>query len=261
MNPIEVFNNGRERAEYLINLYELLRNRRLRATRQDWARRFKGFMRWPTPERIHRVDGEHAILILRHQAALTPQHFATDTLNELLRASLVGIIAALDRYCHELVVSRVLGELRKSPRNANRELRGLQIPVFAVKAAVLHARQRRGRGGRIRPRPMNLVRDAIQAVLYQETFQGPDDITRGLRIAGVENLWRQCGQRMNCRGDDIIRRLNRVVERRNRIVHEGDIELRKKGGGVKLRDLTPNEVRQDVQWVTALVHAIEAVAN
>jgi hypothetical protein len=66
---------------------------------------------------------------------------------------------------------------------------------------------------------------------------------------------------MNCRGDDIIRRLNRVVERRNRIVHEGDIELRKKGGGVKLRDLTPNEVRQDVQWVTALVHAIEAVAN
>lgn len=262
MKPIEVFTNGRERSEYLISLHELLCNRRRRGTRQDWARRFKRLMHWAQGEDINRIDGSHAVLVLRQGSALAAEHFGEERLNELLRGALAGTVSALDRYCHDLVVSRIVSALGKSEKEMNRELRQFRIPVIAAKKAIKHARTRRGNGGRVRPRPMNIIRHAVQDVLYRdETFQRPADIAKGLRLVGIEDLWEDCSARMNCRPGDITRRLDRVVDRRNRIVHEGDVLRRKRGGRLALHPLTRDEVRSDVAWVADLVNVIEAVVN
>jgi len=257
-----VFNSGLERASYLLNLHELLQNTRRRGTRQDWAREFKRFMRWLLGEQIERVDGSHAILILRQAANMTPEHFQEKKLDELLRAALAGIVSALDRYCHDLIISRVLRELRRSEKNINKELRQLRIPVLAAKSAVHHARLRRGKGGRVRPRPMSIVRHAVQDVLHRDaTYQRPSDISRGLRLVGIENVWQTCARRMRCRADDIIKRLDRIVDRRNKIVHEGDVEQRRKGGRPTLHPLDKSQIRQDIDWVARLVNAIEAASD
>lgn len=261
MKPIHVFRNGRDRAEYLINLHELLCNQRRRGTRQDWARNFKRLMHWQQAQEIDRIDGSHAMLVLRQGSALRLQDFDEERLNELLRAALAGIVSALDRYCHDLIVSRIVAALGRSEKSINRELRQFRIPIVAARKAVKHAGTRRGRGGRVRPRPMNIIRDAVQDVLYRdETFQRAGDIVKGLRLVGIENLWDDCAARLNCRPGDITKRLDRIVSRRNRIVHEGDVERRKRGGRLALHLLTRNEVRNDATWIANLVDAVELIA-
>lgn len=261
MRPREVFNNGYERAEYLLNLYQLLRNTRRRGIRQDWAREFKDFMRWRQRDRIDRVDGSHAILILRVGANLTPAHFEREYLSELLRAALVGVVAALDRYCHDVVVSGILGELRRSERNASGALRRLRIPIFSVKAAIRHARMRRGRGGRVRTRPMTHVRHAVQDLLHLETFQRSEDIARGLSMVGIQNIWNRCADQLPGTANEITRRLNQIVDRRNKIVHEGDAVVRRRGGIIALHEINRGQVHRDVQWIGGLVNAIETIVG
>jgi len=120
MKPIEVFRNGRERADYLLKLHELLCNTRQRGTRQDWARNFKNLMHWRQRDQIHRVDGRQAVLVLREGAGMTPEQFREAALNELVRAALVGIVSALDRYCHDLIVSRIVSALNRSEKRINK---------------------------------------------------------------------------------------------------------------------------------------------
>lgn len=255
MKPIEVFNSGRSRAEHLLKLHELLLNRRHRRMRADWARRFKTLMQWRQAEQIDRVDGQGAILILRQAAGVTSRHFDGEYLNELLRGAYAGIVASLDRYCHEAVLSRVIVELSRSQKTSSRELRLLRIPIHAVKRAILHARKPK-------TRPMNIVRQALQDVLHRdETFQRPDDIARGMRIIGVDDLWGQCAHRLGCQPRDIHKRLNKIVDRRNRIVHEGDILRRRRGGRIAYHPIRASEVADDILWLGNLVNAIEAVVN
>lgn len=261
MTPRKVFNNGLERANYCLDLYDVVKNSRKRGTRKDWARKFKRFMRWPQGERIERIDGSRAVLILRQGAKLEPKHFDTESLEELLRAALVGIVASLDRYGHDVVVSQVLVQLRRSEKKASGELRRLSIPIFAVKAAVLHARIRRGKGGKRRTRPMVHVRHAVQDLLHLETFQRADDIARALSMVGIQNIWQKCERQMRLRAAEIARRLNQIVDRRNRIVHEGDVVRRRKGGSIALHKISRAEVHRDVQWIGTLVSAIDRAVN
>jgi hypothetical protein len=255
MRPIEVLNSGRTRAEHLLKLSELLLNTRRRGMRADWARRFKRLMHWRQAEQIDRVDGRGAVLILRQASGVNADHFDEEYLNELLRAAYAGVVASLDRYCHEVVLSRVIAELNRSQKSASRELRLMRVPIHAAKKAVLHARKPK-------TRPMNIIRQALQEVLHRdETFQRPDDIARGMKIIGVDDLWGQCAQRMGCQPRDIKKRLDRIVDRRNRIVHEGDILRRKRGGNIAYHPIRVSEVADDIRWLGDLVDSIEDVVN
>jgi hypothetical protein len=102
------------------------------------------------------------------------------------------------------------------------------------------------------------VRQAIQDQLHRDTFQKPDDVVRGLKIIGVENLWPTCATEMGCTANDIVTRLRDIVDRRNKIVHEGDIVRHKRGGKIRYRKITPRQVAKDIVWIGDLVDAIEA---
>lgn len=255
MKPVQIFESGRTRAEHLLKLSELLLNTRRRGVRADWARNFKTLMHWRQGEQIDRVDGRGAILILRQSAGIDANSFDEEYLNELLRAAYAGIVASLDRYCHEVILCKVIACLRKPPEDAGRELRQLKVPVYEVKRAIAHARKPK-------TRPMNIVRQALQEALHRdETFQRPDDIAKGMKIIGITDLWRQCAQRMSCQPGDITKRLNRIVDRRNRIVHEGGILRRKKGGKIAYYPIRAYEVAADIKWLGNLVESIEQVVS
>jgi len=261
MHRRDIFDNGRRRAQYFLRLHALLQDRRQRGIRHDWARNFKRVMHWPQRERVNRIDGRQAILVLREGAGLGPEHFREETLSELLRAALVDIVSALDRYCHELVVSRIVKALGRSEKSINRELRQLYIPVLAAKAAVRHAGIRRGKGGRVRTRPMTIIRHAVQDILYRESYQAPEDIRRALRMVDIEDLWPRCAEQMHIQQADLIRELGRIVDRRNKIVHEGDVIRRRKGGRLILHTITRRQVRADIEFIVHLVSAMETQAS
>lgn len=249
MKPIAVFKNGRDHAEHLLKLAELLTNTRERKMRKDWAKDFKRFMHWKQKEQIDRVDGTGAMLIVRESARVTSKNFNEDYTSELLRAAHATIVAALDRYCHELIVSHVIAALGNS--NHSHELRKFTIPVVEAHKAVRHGRKKGAR-------PMNIVRQSIQEQLHRETFQRPDDIVRGLKIIGVDDPWQTCANTMGCTRNEIVTRLREIADRRNKIVHEGDIVRHKRGGKIRYRRITPKQVASNITWIGQLVDAIEA---
>jgi len=251
MKPIDFYKSGRIRAEHLLKLAELLTNTRERKMRKDWGQKFKGLMHWTKKEVIDRVDGTGALLILRETSGVTAAHFEDEYLSELLRASLVGIVAAVDRYCHELVCQRVIKQLKR-PSKASGELRRVTLPLLVATTAISHGKKKG-------TRPMNIIKSCLQDQFHRSTFQRSDDIARALRIIGVTNLWPRCATRLGTTSQEIETKLNSIVDHRNRIVHEGDIFRRKRGGKISYHPITPKQVTKDIIWISDLVDAIDAI--
>lgn len=258
MRPKEAFDKTMQRVDFLLHLYGLLLDKRRRATRSDWAKRFKKFMRWPSSEKIYRIDGRGgALLILRQQANLTPQQFRHDELSELLRAAIVTSVSALDRYCHEVLVAKIMQKIRRSQRHWPPALKNVKIPLAAVKEVVLKAREKEAR-------PMNVVRRALRKQFHRElTLQRPEAIAKALAMTGIDQLWKNVATEMGGseKAEEIIRRLQRLVEWRNRIVHEGDLKVHQRGGRVRLNEIRYNEVWREIDWLRKVVDALYKVVQ
>ena len=80
-------------------------------------------------------------------------------------------------------------------------------------------------------------------------------------MVGIGSLWQDCAAQMECQPKDVIRTLGRIVDRRNKIVHEGDLKRTRRGGKLALHAVSRNQVQQDVAWVNRLVKTIESVVN
>ncbi len=258
MQPKAAFDITMQRVDRLLGLYHLLRNTRERRIRRDWARKFKKLMHWAQGDKIDRVDGKGALLILRETSKFSAKEFTHDELGEFLRAALAASVSALDRYCHEVVLSRVMAQLRRSESNWPRELKKLTLPISVTKTAVAHARVRRGRGGGVRTRPMNIVRHALQDQFHRYlTMQNPDDIARAFNMVGIDSLWSQCGKRLGRKPGTLIDHLRNIVARRNQIVHEGDIRRFRRGQRLVLNEIDIRRIQRDIKLIRDVVGSID----
>jgi hypothetical protein len=224
MKPIEAFEECIKRALNLAALYDACYNRRRRGIRQDWARNFKRLMHWPQKETIERADGRKIVVVIRKDAPISVRLLDEKKMDELLRASLVCAVSALDNYIHDIIVERVVRTIKKSEKSIHANLRNFSIPLIEVKKAVERARVREGPGGRIRPRAFNIVKFAFEKQLELKTFQSPDQIAEALNMIGVAHLWESVSRRLRKRPEYIKMNLNDVIHRRNQIVHEGDLQ-------------------------------------
>ena len=60
---------------------------------------------------------------------------------------------------------------------------------------------------------------------------------------------------------DLKDRLNRIVHRRNQIVHEGDVRRADRPQAVNLNDITAESTRADIEWLKGLVKAADRVVQ
>lgn len=156
--------------------------------------------------------------------------------DELLRAEWVARISALDLYVHELVAQRMLsifqGALPKTPA-----YQAFKLPTETMD----------------RIRTAATVGDAgaafdleVRRQLGFITYQDPERIAEGLRLCCEIELWNTIALHQgaseftkNHRAKQMKRTLSAIVERRNKIAHEGDFaanpavgSLARKSGGL-----------------------------
>jgi hypothetical protein len=252
------FDHTIKRVKQLIDLYKLLHDKRSRAIRTDWAKKFKNLMRWPSTETIQRIDGEGSILIIRQSSKLDRSHFSKDELSEILRAALVLAVSALDRYCHDMLIPKAMKMLKRKAEVWTKDFQKIALPLEDIKSAIMQAKKRMGRGGHIRTRPMIIVRAALQDCFHRNlTLQRPGDIAQAFSMVGIKSLWTECSRRMGIEPKEIERNLNRIITRRNQIVHEGDISRKQKPTTIKLNLVTENSIKKDIDWLCSLVDAID----
>lgn len=193
---------------------------------------------------------DHLSVIHAYLARNVASALQTD---EILRAEWAARVSALDLYIHELVAQRMVAIFEG------------RVPVCKGFSAFT-----------IPTETMERVRTAVSAShasaafdltvrdqLSRRTFQYPDDIASGIRLCSGGALWNDVavylGATPQTKDEDAKRvknELSQIVGRRNKIVHEGDLQ--------PTIPRTPWPINQaDVafvaQFVSALVYAIDAV--
>ncbi len=254
MKVKKAFDAAMVRAEHLLTLYHTLKNTRKRDMRSDWSKNFKRFMGWGLTEKISRVDGKGALLILKESSKIDHRQFDHEYLSELLRASVVATISALDRYFHDSVVAPSHRLLRRKDSDVPKALKKLQIPISETMKAVNKMRTSSN------SRPGNLIKAAIQEKLHRDyTFQNPNDVQKAVAMLGVKKFWPKVSKKMRESSEAVKERLQGIAIRRNQIVHEADLIRKTKAKKHTLRDISASDVKKDIEWIKSFITAADSV--
>jgi hypothetical protein len=176
-----------------------------------------------------------------------------DASADLLRTSLVLIMASLDAYIHQVISENMVDfvklNLRKSRNDQARRAR-----VKTIEELIKSMFQPSDYLDMFdRARPYVQFRKRVDEVLFQRTYQSPGDIDRAFRLFAVPDFWPSL-ERSGLGGKlaaTAAGMLQRFYERRNQIAHEMDRERSRKRKA-KLRRLG----RQDCQDCISLVELI-----
>lgn len=163
--------------------------------------------------RCHGLAAIHAYLA-RHITGALP-------VDEVLRAAWVAQVSALDLYVHELVAQRMLQSFQGSlPRTP--QFNAFQLPFETVE--------------RIRMAPtLSAASDAFDLEVRRQlsfvTYQDPEKIAEGVRLCSDVELWNAVATHQGAApaqkvaaAKKIKQQLRAIVDRRNKIAHEGDLQ-------------------------------------
>jgi hypothetical protein len=188
----------------------------------------------------------HAYITNNAAAALDPA--------ELLRAEWAMRVSALDLYVHELVSQRLL-EIFQGARPPCPGY--LKIQVSNDTLMRIHANGK----GNASDAAFDLE---VRTRLSRVTFQAPDEIADGIRMVSSIELWNEIAKHYGAAGaaiktdaGDLKAELAQIVNRRHKIVHEGDLQPSTPRVPWAITRLDVDHVKT---VVLRIVNGIEAVA-
>lgn len=163
--------------------------------------------------RCAELSALYAYLANRVSAVMHPE--------ELLRSEWVTRLSALDLYVHELVAQRMVAifEGRLPPTPAYMRFQISIETVDRIRSAVP-------------PVDASAAFDLeVRNQLCRSTFQHPDNIAEAIRLCSGVELWNEVARHLGATPQNqtaiaksVRRNLSLIVERRNKIVHEGDLQ-------------------------------------
>lgn len=187
----------------------------------------------------------HAFISSSTAAALDP--------TELIRAEWAMRVSALDLYVHEVVAQNLL-KIFQGARPMCPGYSKLQITSDTLMR--IHA----AGPGSVSDAAFELeIRDKLSRV----TYQAPDDIADGIRLVSSIELWNEVAKYYGATGGAVKTaagaikiKLSAIASRRNKIVHEGDLQP-----GVPRTEwpVTRTDIEDVKTAIIQIVTAIEAL--
>lgn len=161
-------------------------------------------------------------------------------LDWLLRSAIVLAVSAMDAYFHDKIRYRA-GKftIDRLPK----QLAGLKIPMSEVAKW-----DEAGRKG-------NMIRRWVVEHLEVRPLQSPNAIAEALKLVDIQSFWNTIESNSSAR-DVLKTQLNKLIERRNQIAHEGD-RLQSRSSGKALRPVTHDYAVQAIKFVKELVQKTE----
>ncbi|QIZ70751.1 HEPN domain-containing protein [Oxynema aestuarii] len=214
-------------------------------------------------------------------------------LSDLLRASLVLAVSALDYYIHEVVTLGMLEIYRGQRPEPNPSRNQSQSSFSRFKVSLGNARQERSMAlgitswleDQIRQNygdtflqsshnisslipvlstlinnklnDISWLEDEIRVYLGYKSFQHPDKISEAIRLISGKELWNEISQRVARSPRDIKQNLASIVDRRNKIAHEADIDPTYNIGD--RWPINPNSVISSVDFIENIVENIHVI--
>lgn len=143
--------------------------------------------------------------------ALEGQTTGAVDLSDLLRAELVLAVSALDQYIHELVRLGML-DINRGARPQTKAFARFSVSLGAVQQWLLD------------PGNEQWLDSEIRSQLGWRSFQDPGKIAEAVRFFSSETLWANVAGRLGMSEQDVRAQLQSIVDRRNKIAHESDLD-------------------------------------
>lgn len=259
MEAIDFFNSSVERAKHLLELYDLLYDTRSLRIRSDWIAGFNKFMHWPQSQELVRIDGKdkNSLLIIKKEIGIDRSRFTHTYMSELLRAALVMSVSAMDNYFHEIITERCWNQLSNTNLDESSNLNNIKISIVDAKNAV--ARKTKDS----KSRPGGILKKSIQTHFQSQTYQGSISVENGLATIGIKKIWKKVSVKMDGYddGEDVKKELNKIVRRRNQIVHESDIPKSIKLNKMTPRDISHTKTKEMVDFLSSFILCVDDVVR
>ena len=152
-------------------------------------------------------------------------------------------VSALDHYVHELVR---LGMLEAYRGNRVRTDAFLRFEVTL--SGTLDAINSQGND--------TWLEDRIRTRHSYRSFQNPDNIADAIRLVSNAQLWDSLAVQMSATSRDVRLQLRLIVDRRNQIAHEADVDPAYDG---RLWPIDFSQADQAVTFIEGLAESIYAV--
>lgn len=174
-------------------------------------------------------------------AALTTE--AVDS-TDLYRASLVLGVSAVDHFVHEFVRLGMV-EVHSGSRAPTEAHLAFKVPLSVARAAIADASDGAWLDG--------AVREAHSWL----SFQHPDKIADAIRLVSGVRLWEEVAREMGTDSRAVKAQLSAIVDRRNKIAHEADLDPTNPG---QRWPIDGELVRNALSYLDQVVRAIFQVA-
>ena len=142
---------------------------------------------------------------------LNVQTTAAIDLSDILRSELVMAISALDHCIHEIVRLGMLEVYRGTRPETSAFLR-FQISLESVRQVISH------------PTNDDWLENEVRERHSWRSFQQADHIADAIRLISDISLWEQVSNHLGMPAQDVKEQLNLIADRRNKIVHEADMD-------------------------------------
>ncbi len=172
---------------------------------------------------------------------------------ELLRAEWVARVSALDLYIHEIITQKML-EIFLGTRPITPSYDKFMLP---------HETVDRIRSSTTKEETASAFDLEIRRQLGFKTYQTHESIAEGLRLISNIELWNTIASEMGATTLQITKKakalrgqLNAIIDRRNKIAHEGDIQP------ITPREpwpISPNDLITVKSFIENLVFSIDRV--
>ncbi|MXV83469.1 hypothetical protein F4X88_18895 [Candidatus Poribacteria bacterium] len=168
-------------------------------------------------------------------------------LTDLLRAQIVMIVSALDHYIHEITRVGML-EVYDGTRSQTDAFLRFQVTM----------------GGAIKGISRSSENEWLDIEIRQkhghQAFQHPDNIANAVRLFSSCELWRSVASELNLTDQDVKNRLRAIVNRRNQIVHEADLDP-SISGYLNRWPISSADVTGTLDFIQDICEAIHTVVN
>lgn len=131
--------------------------------------------------------------------------------SDIWRSQIVLGVSALDHFVHELTRLGMIETARGARPRTDAFLR-FELPLGAVEDGLAGQAHELWLGEAVRDKHSWL------------SFQHPDKIAEAIRLISSVKLWEEVGKETGLPGQDVKARLELVIERRNKIAHEADMD-------------------------------------
>ncbi len=160
-------------------------------------------------------------------------------LSDLLRSQIVLSVSALDHFIHEYVRLGML-EIQRGVRAPTDAYLRFQIPLRVTHPTTAISSS-------------DWLDDVIRERHSWLSFQHPDKVADAIRLISSEQLWKRVEDKLGIPARDIKTRLSLIVDRRNKIAHEADMDPTNPG----IRwPINLNMVNETIDFIERIVQTI-----